>query len=98
MAPAPTLSELIAAVRSDAESDEPLGLLTHAVTVASELDRTSDALVGYFVDRCRFEGHSWTEISAALGVSKQAAHKRFNLTTPPLDRFTPRARRVIDLS
>jgi len=33
------------------------------------------------------------EISAALGVSKQAAHKRFSLVTSPLERFTPRARK-----
>ena len=56
----------------------------------------ADAVLGHFVDRCRRHGHSWTEISTALGVSKQAAHKRFSFTAQTLDRFTERARRTVD--
>lgn len=43
----------------------------------AELQATSDALLGYFVNRCRDERYTWLEISNALGVTKQAVHKRF---------------------
>ena len=39
-------------------------------------------LLGHFVGQCRRSGHSWSEISGALGVSKQAAHKRFTFDAP----------------
>ena len=96
MTPAPTLQDLITTVRSDAGSDDPLELLSTAVGVATDLDTVKDELLGYFVDRCRGSGKSWTEISAALGVTRQAAHRRFNVSSPPLDRFTDRTRRVIE--
>ena len=97
MTPPPTLQELIETVRADAPGDTPLEQLTQASQTASELEEVTDALLGHFVDRCRRQGHSWSEISAALGVTKQAAHKRF--TPPPgpptFERFTPRARQAI---
>jgi ATP-dependent Clp protease ATP-binding subunit ClpA len=96
MTPAPTLQDLIASVRDDAASEDPLEQLAAAVGVAGDLDTVKDELLGYFVDRCRGRGKSWTEISAALGVTRQAAHRRFNVSSPPLDRFTARARNVID--
>src|SRR5581483_11522625 len=46
-------------------------------------------------ERCRAEGRTWTEISAALGVSKQAAHKRFSLGSG-MERWTPRAKAVVE--
>ena len=65
--------------------------------MVAELSEVGDAVLGYFVDRARHAGASWTAISTALGVSKQAAHKRFAAATRPpgLDRFTDRARRVL---
>ena len=65
--------------------------------MVAELSEVGDAVLGYFVDRARHAGASWTAISAALGVSKQAAHKRFAAATRPpgLGRFTDRARRVL---
>lgn len=92
MAPAPELSELIAVVEADSGDDDLLRLLATASTTAHELAETSDALVGHFVDRCRRAGLSWAQISAGLGVSRQAAHKRFSPAPDTLDRFTPRAR------
>jgi len=57
--------------------------------------RSANALLSHFADQCRRGGRSWSEISAALGVSKQAAHKRFSLATASLERWTPRARTAL---
>jgi ATP-dependent Clp protease ATP-binding subunit ClpA len=105
MAPPPTLQELIDTVRQDSSSDQPLDQLVAAAAAAAQLEETTDALLGYFVDRCRRDGRSWTEISAALGVTKQAVHKRFAAAVathiaaanpaPTFERFTDRARHVM---
>jgi hypothetical protein len=79
MTSAPGLQELIESVERDASGPGPLDLLATASSTVSQLEETADALLGHFVDRCRRHGHSWSEISTALGVSKQAAHKRFSL-------------------
>jgi hypothetical protein len=96
MAPAPTLQELIETVERDATSSEVLDMLAAVSSTVAQLEEVADAVLGHFVDRCRRHGHSWTEISSALGVSKQAAHKRFSFTAPTLERFTERARRAVD--
>jgi hypothetical protein len=96
MTPAPSLQELIDTVRADAGAGGALDRLSVASATVAVLEETGDALLGYFVDQSRREGHSWTEISAALGVSKQAAHKRFSLAPGPvLERFTPRAQAAL---
>jgi ATP-dependent Clp protease ATP-binding subunit ClpA len=105
MAPPPTLQELIEIVRQDSSSDQPLDQLVAAAAAAAQLEETTDALLGHFVDRCRRDGRSWSEISNALGVSKQAVHKRFAPALaahiaaatpgPTFERFTDRARHVI---
>src|SRR5205807_1372090 len=92
----PTLQELIETVERDAPSRSLLDLLTTASSTVTQLEEVADAVLGHFVDRCRRHGHSWSEISTALGVSKQAAHKRFSLPGPTLERFTPRARGALD--
>ncbi len=96
MTPAPTLQELIQTVERAAPTADPLDLLATASSTVAQLEEVGDATLGYFVDRCRRQGHSWTEISGALGVSKQAAHKRFSFPAPTLERFTERARRAVD--
>jgi hypothetical protein len=96
MTPAPDLSELIRAVEADAGTEEAADLLATASTFVADLESVSDALLGHFVDRCRVSGMSWSEISAALGVSKQAAHKRFSLGAPTFERFTQRARSTLE--
>jgi len=108
MTPPPTLQELIETVRQDAGSDQPLDQLVAAATAAAELEETTDALLGHFVDRCRRDGRSWSEISQALGVTKQAVHKRFAPALsahiaaathgPTFERFTDRARHVVAAS
>src|SRR3954464_14562408 len=81
---------------------EPLDQLTDAVLAAETLGDVADHLIGHFVDQARKSGGSWTEIGKCMGVTKQAAQKRF---VPKADaaldpeagfgRFTPRARNVI---
>ena len=105
MTPPPSLQDLIDTVRYDTHSDNALDQLTTAATTVAQIEDTSDALLGHFVDRCRREGRSWSEISAALGVTKQAVHKRFaasmadqiiaSVPAPTMERFTARARVVI---
>lgn len=92
MTPAPALPDLVATVEADAPTADALVQLSTATATAADLTRSGDELIGHFVDRCRQAGHSWAEISDALGVSRQAAHKRFSAGEPPLDRFTTRAR------
>ena len=77
MATPPGLRELIEAVRAAAPSGDALDQVAQATRAVAELEAVSDALLGHFVDQCRRSGRSWSEISAALGVSKQAAHQRF---------------------
>ena len=108
MTPPPTLQQLIDIVRQDAGSDHPLDQLVTAAAAAAQLEETTDALLGHFVDRCRRDGRSWTEISNALGVTKQAVHKRFApalaahivaaTPDPTFERFTDRARHVVAAS
>jgi hypothetical protein len=79
--------------------------LSDAVLAADHLGELADHLIGHFVDQARRSGASWTEIGRGLGVSKQAAQKRFVPKESPdvvvLDpaqgfaRFTPRARHVV---
>jgi len=108
MTPPPTLQELIDTVRRDAGTDDAISQLAVASATASDLEQITDALLGHFVDRCRRAGRSWSEISAALGVTKQAVHKRFagplaeRLTAatgrPAFERFTQRAQDVLSAS
>jgi hypothetical protein len=93
MPPGPSLQELIEGVRADEPTGDPLRQLSQASRTVADLEQTADALLGHFVDQCRRGGHSWSEISGALGVSKQAAHKRFSF--PEFERFTERARVVL---
>ncbi|HKV18874.1 MAG TPA: Clp protease N-terminal domain-containing protein [Mycobacterium sp.] len=84
---------------------EPLEQLSDAVLAAESLDEIADHLIGHFVDQARRSGASWTEIGKRMGVTKQAAQKRFVPKVPDLEsaldptagfgRFTPRARNVV---
>lgn len=79
--------------------DQPLDQLTDAVLAAEHLGDVADHLIGHFVDQARRSGASWAEIGKCMGVTKQAAQKRF---VPKADdmadgfaRFTPRARAAV---
>jgi ATP-dependent Clp protease ATP-binding subunit ClpA len=105
MTPPPSLQDLINTVHQDARTSDALDQLISAAATVAQLEDTNDALLGHFVDRCRREGRSWSEISGALGVTKQAVHKRFaasiadkiiaSVPSPTLERFTDRARKVL---
>jgi Clp amino terminal domain, pathogenicity island component len=71
------LDNLIAYVKTLHPDGGPLENVTDAFAVSARLDEQSDALIGYFVDQARRSGASWSQIGAAMGVSKQAAQKRF---------------------
>jgi hypothetical protein len=94
MAPPPTLNELIATVQQDSPSSDTLDLLITASRTVTELSTVGDSVLDYFVAAARRDGKSWTDISSALGVSKQAAHKRFSPSG--FERFTDRARHTIE--
>jgi ATP-dependent Clp protease ATP-binding subunit ClpA len=63
------------------------------VIVADQLGELADHLIGHFVDQARRSGASWTGIGQSMGVSKQAAQKRF--TDTGMDRYTDRAKVVV---
>jgi hypothetical protein len=93
------LDDLIAAIRK-VHPDDTLEQLTDAVLAADHLGEVADHLIGHFVDQARRSGASWTEIGRCMGVTKQAAQKRF---VPKVDldpaqgfsRFTARAGNVV---
>ncbi len=66
------LIEAIKKVHTDA-----LDQLTDAVLAADHLGDVADHLIGHFVDQARRSGASWTDIGRSMGVTKQAAQKRF---------------------
>jgi Clp amino terminal domain, pathogenicity island component len=68
---------LVAYVESLQPGGGPLDHLADAVAVSARLEEQADALLGHFVERARRSGASWTEIGTSIGVSKQAARKRF---------------------
>ncbi|MFF2408058.1 Clp protease N-terminal domain-containing protein [Streptomyces sp. NPDC058092] len=94
------LIEAIKKVHTDA-----LDQLSDAVIAADHLGDVADHLIGHFVDQARRSGASWTEIGKSMGVTRQAAQKRFVSKDPgePSDldpgqgfgRFTERARNVV---
>jgi hypothetical protein len=96
------LDDLIDRVRTEHPDGDPLAQLSGAVLVAEHIGEVADHLVGHFVDQARRAGASWTDIGRSMGVTKQAAQKRFvprgsgDLPDPGnWARFTDRARQVI---
>lgn len=94
---APTLDELIKNVEGASQDD--LLQLEAAAAKARELGELGDSLLNHFVDRSRRSGHTWAEIGEHLGVTRQAAQKRFvdsAGSSITMERFTMRARRALD--
>ncbi|AJE41778.1 Clp protease N-terminal domain-containing protein [Streptomyces nodosus] len=91
------LIEAIKTVHTDA-----LEQLQDAVLAAEHLGDVADHLIGHFVDQARRSGASWTDIGKSMGVTRQAAQKRFvPKESADLDpsqgfsRYTPRARDAV---
>ncbi|MFM9448111.1 Clp protease N-terminal domain-containing protein [Streptomyces acidiscabies] len=92
------LDDLIDAIKK--VHPEPLDQLQDAVLAGEHLGDVADHLIGHFVDQARRSGASWTDIGRSMGVTRQAAQKRFvPKDSEDLDidfaRFTPRARGVL---
>ncbi|MFG2992901.1 Clp protease N-terminal domain-containing protein [Streptomyces sp. NPDC048257] len=98
------LDDLIEAIKK--VHTDTLEQLSDAVVAAEHLGDVADHLIGHFVDQARRSGASWTDIGRSMGVTRQAAQKRF---VPKADkegdggmdpqagfgRFTPRARNIV---
>ena len=95
ISPPVRLDDLIAAITKN-QTDE-LARLSDAVLLSDALGELADHLIGHFVDQARRSGASWTDIGRSMGVSKQAAQKRFVPPDPSqgFQRFTPPARNVV---
>ncbi|MFF7335209.1 Clp protease N-terminal domain-containing protein [Streptomyces sp. NPDC008150] len=96
----PRLDDLIDAIKK-VHSDS-LDQLQDAVLAAEHLGDVADHLIGHFVDQARRSGASWTDIGRSMGVTRQAAQKRFvPKETNDIDpgqgfaRYTERARKVV---
>jgi Clp amino terminal domain, pathogenicity island component len=97
------LDDLIEAIKR--VHPDVLEQLSGAVLAADHLGDVADHLIGHFVDQARRSGASWTDIGRSMGVTKQAAQKRFVPKDPgeasDLDpsqgfsRFTMPARNVV---
>ncbi|MEV0741119.1 Clp protease N-terminal domain-containing protein [Streptomyces sp. NPDC050549] len=94
------LDDLIAAIKK--VHPAPLDQLQDAVIAADHLGDVADHLIGHFVDQARRSGASWTDIGRSMGVTRQAAQKRFVAKeSADLDlsqgfsRYTVRARNVV---
>ncbi|MFJ3530601.1 Clp protease N-terminal domain-containing protein [Streptomyces sp. NPDC090132] len=97
------LDDLIEAIKK--VHPDALDQLQDAVIAADHLGDVADHLIGHFVDQARRSGASWTEIGKSMGVTRQAAQKRFVAKNPgepsELDpsqgfgRFTARAKNVV---
>ena len=102
------LDELISYIKNT--EGTALDQVSAAVRIAEHLGDLADHLIGHFVDQARKTGASWTEIGQSMGVTKQAAQKRFvpkasdwgdpladALPSDPFkfSRFTDRAKRAV---
>lgn len=63
------LQTLVAAL----DDPDPL----HALRAAAALQAKTDARTEVLVRRARIAGCTWAEVASALGVSRQAVHKRY---------------------
>ncbi|MGW3666149.1 Clp protease N-terminal domain-containing protein [Streptomyces sp. NPDC005141] len=94
------LDDLIEAIKKT--HSDALDQLQDAVIAADHLGDVADHLIGHFVDQARRSGASWTDIGRSMGVTRQAAQKRFvPKAEADLDpsqgfgRYTERARKVV---
>jgi len=96
MTPPVRLDDLITAITKN-RPDGALDRLSDAVLLSDHLGELADHLIGHFVDQARRSGASWTDIGRSMGVSKQAAQKRFVPDDPSqgFSRYTPPARSVV---
>jgi len=67
------MADTLRTLAGDAGAEDPLSALRAVAAMRVELDRQEAALVR----RARNLGYGWQMIATALGVSRQAVHKRY---------------------
>lgn len=85
------------------EPSDVLDRLSAALQASERLTLVGDQVVDHFVQQARAAGASWAEIGQRMGVTKQAAQKRYVAprTDPPAgpaDEPVPTMRRIVDLA
>src|SRR3954449_8321094 len=79
----------LAAIVDERAGGDAVAALGAAVEVADDVRGVAEELLDLYVAAARDDGRSWSEIGAALGVSKQAAQQRF-VSTPVDPRAWPK--------
>lgn len=99
------LDDLIESIKNQNPGADALQQLSDAMLLAEQVGEVADHLIGHFVDQARRSGASWADIGSSMGVSKQAAQKRFvpkeftaDSDRADFSRFTPRARHALVLA
>lgn len=96
--------EEIEQYHSGASGRQPvLDRLSAALQASERLTLVGDQVVDHFVQQARAAGASWAEIGQRMGVSKQAAQKRYvaprvDPTAGAADEPVPTMRRIVDLA
>jgi Clp amino terminal domain, pathogenicity island component len=91
-----SLADLIARLDEELPDASALARISEAHLRAQTLADLGDQLVGHYVGAAKQAGASWSEIGAAIGVSKQAAQQRH--APSPFERFTDLNRHSIVLA
>ena len=91
-----SFEELVARIEQSTES--PLDRLDRAIALGESLAMEADRVTDHFVGQARDRGESWTSIGDRLGVSKQAARKRFvdRVQSAFASQLRPRLRACLD--
>lgn len=76
----PDVTALAAGIDAEAAGGSSLDRLGAAIATAGRLHELGDRVVDRYVQAARADGRSWSQIGDALGVTKQAAQKRFVAT------------------
>ncbi|MGW0337568.1 Clp protease N-terminal domain-containing protein, partial [Streptomyces sp. NPDC003011] len=92
------LDDLITAITEN--HTHALDQLADAMLLADHIGEVADHLIGHFVDQARRSGASWTDIGRSMGVTRQAAQKRFvgkpdTNTSHGFEKFSQPARNAI---
>src|SRR5580693_4319482 len=90
-----SLDELIGYVKTMSPEGGPLDNLADAVSVGADLDETSDALIGHFVDRARRSGATWSQIGTSTLRDRWVNRENSALSHCATNRFTQRSRNVL---
>jgi ATP-dependent Clp protease ATP-binding subunit ClpA len=91
-----SFEEFVASIEQSTES--PLERLDEAIALGEALALEADRVTDHFVGQARESGVSWTSIGDRIGVSKQAARKRFadRVQSTFSPQFRPRLRACLD--